>query len=77
MSPEDKAAYTKLCAELRQISERLKEISEGGFCDMEGADANEFAISETLYVSLESAAECVAKTVTFTEAVIQRAEVAS
>lgn len=49
MSEEDKAAYTKIAAELRTMSRRLAELAEAGYADMEGADGPEFFISEELW----------------------------
>lgn len=71
MTDADKAGYAKLCAELCTIAARLNEISTGGFADMEGADADEFAISEALYANLESASECVLKTAEYVQAVMK------
>lgn len=60
MTPTDRASYKKLAHELAAIATRLKELSDAGFDDMEGADAAEFRIAETLYC-LEDASEKVAK----------------
>lgn len=70
MTADDKSGYQKLCAELRQIAARLDEISTGAFDDMEGADAEEFAISEALYANLESASACMAKTAEYVDTVL-------
>ena len=49
MSPDDKAGYAKITAELRAMSRRLAELADAGFSDMEGADMPEFLISEMLW----------------------------
>lgn len=60
MSPEDRAGYEKLLAEMKVIALRLYEISDGGYADMEGADNPEFHISEVLWADLKAAAYKVA-----------------
>lgn len=62
LTPEDRAGYAKLCAELETMAKRLSEISEGGHGDMEGADAPEFFISEILWADCETAARYLRKT---------------
>lgn len=61
MSPTDRSEYLKLAAELAGIATRLKELSDAGFSDMEGADAQEFRVSEILYADLGPPSEMIAK----------------
>jgi hypothetical protein len=62
MTDKDKAAYEKLMEELRTMAMRLVEISDGGFEDMEGADATEFKISEILWCECREAARTIGAT---------------
>lgn len=59
MSDNDKAEYRKIHAELLAIATRLRELSDAGFADMEGADYDEFRVSEALYALLDAPAEMV------------------
>lgn len=59
MSEKDIQGYIKLAAELAVMRIRLNELSEAGFSDMEGADADEFAISEALYYCCDQAATAI------------------
>jgi hypothetical protein len=70
MTDQDKAAYLKLTAELRAIAARLHEISEGGYADMEGADADEFRVSAILWSELRLARRTVVETVVSVEKIV-------
>jgi hypothetical protein len=62
IDPQSKANLERLLAELTTTATRLHEIAESAFCDMEGADMPDFAISEEL-TGLDDTASAIQRVV--------------
>jgi hypothetical protein len=63
MDPQNRAALLLLLERLKVTEAMLRDVSECAYGDMEGADGEDFFVSDELYGGLASASECVARTI--------------
>jgi hypothetical protein len=63
MSEQERKSYGALLDELTVIQKRLAEVADNAFADMEGADFDDFVISEELWFGLDIASGKVERVV--------------